>query len=210
MKRFDEQDVRRFYDLLQHKPELGLTQLNAFDGEQLIGVGLFDNEDDFVSECERYNELGQVFAGVNPRAKRLLDEYGGLKNRMRSLFVDVVTEDDVACVTGVVVRDVGQLTDAAHHYSRDVSVLDDGRLFFPMDEPLEFQEKNHQRLPRLLAQWFFGEADFQNVNLMRMVAVPGTAKPDGTWWRPRVRFRKYKPFILEGISTAIWDQKAES
>lgn len=207
MKRFHEADVRRFYDLLQHKPELGLTQLNAYEGEQLIGVGLFDNEDDFVEECRRYNELGHVVAGVNPRHKKLLDEYGGLKNRLRSLFIDVVTDDDIACVTAVVVRDVGQLTAAAQKYMRDVSILDDGRLFFPMDESMEFQEKNHQRLPTLLANWFFGEADFQSVNLGLKVAVPGTAKPDGTWLRPRVRFRKYRPFILEGISKAIWEHK---
>jgi len=58
MKRFHERDVRRFYDLLQHKSGLGLTQLNVLDGENLIGVGLFDNEDDFVDECSRYNTLG--------------------------------------------------------------------------------------------------------------------------------------------------------
>ncbi len=203
MKRFEERDVRRFYDLLQHKPELGLTQLNAYDDDQLIGVGLFDNEDDFVAECERYNELGQVYAGVNPRSKSLLDMYGGLKNRLRSLFVDVVTEDDIACVTSVVVRDIGQLTEAAQAHMRDVSVLDDGMLFFPMDEPLEFQDQNRQKLPKLLARWFFGEADFQKVNLKRLVQVPGNAKKDGNWFRPRVRFKKYKPYILEGISADI-------
>jgi len=203
MKRFEERDVRRFYDLLQHKPELGLTQLNAYDGDHLIGVGLFDNEDDFVAECERYNDLGQIYAGVNPRSKALLDMYGGLKNRMRSLFVDVVTEDDLSCVTGVVVRDIGQLTEAAQAHMRDICVLDDGMLFFPMDEPLEFHDQNRQRLPKLLARWFFGEADFQKVNLKRLVLVPGSAKQNGNWFRPRVRFKKYKPYILDGISAHI-------
>lgn len=207
MKRFDERDVRRFYDLLQHKPELGLTQLNASDGDHLIGVGLFDNEEDFVSECRRYSGLGQLYAGVNPRSQKLLDAYGGLENRMRSLFVDVVTEDDIACVTSIVVRDVGQLTEAAEVYKRDASVLDGGGLFFPMDDPLDFQDQNQQKLSKLLARWFFGEADFQKVNLKRMVLVPGTAKKDGNWFRPRARFRKYRPYILEGISAAIREQE---
>ena len=39
MNAFNEQDVRRHYDLLQHKPELGLTQLKAMDGDQVIGIG---------------------------------------------------------------------------------------------------------------------------------------------------------------------------
>ena len=206
MKRFDEKEVGRFYDLLQHKPELGLTQINASDGDHLIGVGLFDNEKDFVSECARYNGLGQIYAGVNPRSRKLLDSYGGLNNRMRSLFVDVVTEDDLACVTGVVVRDVGQLTEAAQAYERDVSILDGGGLFFAMDEPLEFQDQDRKNLSERLTRWFFGESDFQKVNLMRMVLVPGTAKKDGNWFRPRARFRKFRPYILEGISTAIRQQ----
>lgn len=207
MKRFEERDVHRFYDLLQHAPEIGLTQLNVLDGDQLIGVGLFDNEADFVAECNRYNELGQIYAGVNPRTLSLLDAYGGLKNRVRSLFVDVVNDEDIACVTGIVVRDVGQLTEAAQAYMRDISVLDDGRLFFPMDKPLDFQERSRRRLSKVLSSWFFGEPDFQSVNLVRMVAVPGTAKQDGSFFRPRVRFRKFRPFILDGISAAILEQE---
>ncbi|MBT4138388.1 MAG: hypothetical protein HOE48_10750 [Candidatus Latescibacteria bacterium] len=207
MKRFEERDVSHFYDLLQHNPELGLTQLNVLDGDHLIGVGLFDNVEDFLAECKRYNGLGQIHAGVNPRSLNLLDAYGGLKNRIRSLFVDVVTDEDIACVTGIVVRDVGQLTDAAQAYMRDISVLDDGRLFFPMDNPLDFQDRSRRKLSKLLASWVFGEADFQNVNLMRMVSVPGTAKQDSSFFRPRVRFRKFRPFILEGISEAILEQE---
>ena len=92
MKRFHERDVRRFYDLLQHKSDLGLTQLNVVDDENLIGVGLFDNEDDFVSECSRYNTLGLLQAGVNPRSSHLLDDYAGLQNRIRTLFSDVVSK----------------------------------------------------------------------------------------------------------------------
>ena len=203
MKSFDEGEVRRLYDLLQHNPDLGLTQLNVLDGDHLIGVGLFDNAEDFVSECRRYNTLGQIYAGVNPRTKKLLDQYAGLKNRLRSLFVDVVTDDDLACVTGVAVKDVGQLTEGALAFRKDVSILDDGTWFFPMDAPLNFQGQNNNQLQKRLAEWFFGEADFQNVNLSRLMAVPGTARAGATRFRPRVRFKKYRPYILEGISTAI-------
>ena len=209
MIRFDEQDVRRFYDLLQHKPELGLTQLSAMDGNNLIGVGLFDNEDDFVSECERYNELGQLYAGVNPRSSALLDQYGGLENRIRSLFVDVVTDTDVACVTGVALSNEKLLTPAAQAYVSDVSILDDGTLFFPMDESIEIGEDEHTQVAELLAAWFYGVETTLGVDLALKVSVPGTAKPDAGWFRPRFRFRKYRPYILEGISEAIQDSEEE-
>lgn len=202
MQPFKERDVRRFCDLLQHK-DRGVTQLNALDGRNLIGVGLFDNEDDFVLECHRYNELGQLYAGVNPRAARLLDEYGGLKNRMRTLFVDVVTVSDVASVTAVVVEKAGDLTPAARKYMRDVSRLDDGSLFFPMDAPVAIEAGQYEAVGNAVLRWFFGSSQNVSADLLQMVPVPGTAKPNGTWWRPRFRFQKYRPYILEGIAGAI-------
>lgn len=42
-----------------------------------------------------------------------------------------------------------------------------------------------------------------DIDLTHMVAVPGTADPEGTFFHPRLRFRKYRPYILEGISAAI-------
>ena len=89
MSRFSERDVRRCYDLLQHGPEIGLTQLKAIESGQIIGLGLFDNEDDFVAECSRYNALGNLYVGVNPRSTDLLDQFGGLKNRIRSVWTDI-------------------------------------------------------------------------------------------------------------------------
>lgn len=202
MQPFKERDVRRFYDLLQHK-DRGVTQLNALDGRNLIGVGLFDNEDDFISECRRYNELGQLYAGVNPRAVRLFDEYGGLKNRMRTLFVDVVSVSDIASVTGVVVEKTVHLTSAAQKYRRDVSRLDDGSLFFPMDAPVAIETGQHEAVGKAVFRWFFGPSQDASVDLLQMVPVPGTARPNGTWWRPRFRLQKYRPYILEGIAGAI-------
>lgn len=203
MKRFSERDVRRFYDLLQHDPKIGVTQVNVMDGDHLIGVGLFDNEDDFASECQRYNTLGLLQAGINPRSLDLLGEYGGLKNRIRSLFSDVVSLQDIAAVTGVVASAMGQITEAALVYRKDISVLGDGRLFFPLDEEIVIEDKRPGRLAKKIAQWFFGEDTLTKVELRRMVSIPGTADPEGTWFHPRIRFRKYRPYVLDGITKAI-------
>lgn len=203
MRRFHERDVRRFYDLIQHDAKSGLTQLNAVDGDQLIGVGLFDNEDDFVAECRRYNTLGLLQAGVNPRSSDLLDDYGGLQNRIRTLFSDVVSKRDIACVTGVVISEPGQLAEAALAYEKDVSVLGDGSLFFPLDEEISIEKDRPNRTAKQIAEWFLGEATLSDIDLAHLVAVPGTSDPDGTFFHPCLRFRKYRPYILEGISTAI-------
>jgi hypothetical protein len=209
MKRFDERDIRRFYDLLQHDSKHGLTQLNAMDGENLIGIGLFDNEEDFVSECKRYNTLGALWVGVNPRSKNLLDEYGGLLNRMRTLIIDVVSLKDVVSVTGFVASEPGQLTEAALAYQKDVSVLGDGAFFFPMDKPISIEDDRPGRLAKQVAQWFFGEATLTKVDLLQMVPIPGIADPEGTWFQPRVKFSKYRPYILDGIATAVRGEEEE-
>ena len=219
MKRFVERDVRRFYDLLQHKsdsdsekkesdeveddPSSGLTQLNVIDDGHLIGVGLFDNEDDFVSECERYNTLGVLRVGINPRSKRLLEEYGGLHNRIRSLFTDVVDRHEIASVTGLMVSEPGQLTRQALDFKKDVSVMGDGSWFFPFDEAILLEDMRPRRLAKQIAEWFFGEATLTKVELDQMVPVPGTQDPEGTLFHPRIRFRKFRPYILEGIAKAI-------
>lgn len=203
MRRFHERDVRRFYDLLQHGAKSGFTQINVMDEDHLIGVGLFDNEDDFVAECRRYNALGLLQAGVNPRSAQLLDEYGGLQNRIRTLFSDIVSKRDIACVTAVVISEPGQLTEAALAYQKDVSVLGDGALFFPLDGEISIEKDRPNRTAKQIAEWFLGEATLSDIDLTHMVAVPGTADPEGTFFHPRLRFRKYRPYILEGISAAI-------
>jgi hypothetical protein len=209
MKSFDERDVRRHYDLLQHKPELGLTQLKALDGENIIGIGLFDNEDDFVSECRRYNELGSLYVGVNPRSVRLLEEYGGLKNRMRTLFIDVVEEGDVDYVTGVAVAGTEGLSESAQKYRRDASVLADGEVYFPMDEPIPVPEDDMQAVRDKIARWVYGKADTESVSLMQFVMVAGAARQGRRWFRRRVQFQHYRPYILDGIASEIVGKSAE-
>lgn len=205
MSDFSETDVRRHYDLLQHKPELGLTQLKAMVGEDIIGIGLFDNEDDFVSECGRYNGLGTLYVGVNPRTNRLLEDYGGLRNRMRTLFVDVVEDGDIDHVTGFAIpqADVAKLSQAAAGFRSDVSVLHEQELLFPLDEPIEAPREQQAEVAARITRWAFGSGDRAPIPLMQFTRVVGTALSRRTWFKRRTRFRKYRPFILEGITGQI-------
>ena len=179
MRSFNERDVRRHYDLLQHRPELGLTQLKALDGEDIIGIGLFDNEEDFVSESRRYNGLGDLYVGVNPRSLRLLDEYGGLKNRMRTLFMDVVEKKDIDYVTGVAVPGRERLSGAAQKYRCDASVLFDGEVLFPMNEPIRTSQGGREEVRQKIAFWSYGEIHAEPPSLMQFVRVIGTAVQGG-------------------------------
>ncbi len=205
MSTFSETDVRHHYDLLQHTQELGLTQLKAMVGEDIIGIGLFDNEEDFVSECRRYNELGTLYAGVNPRTPRLLSDYGGLRNRMRTLFLDVVEEGDIDHVTGFTVPGdaAERLTSEARAFSGDVSILHDQELLFPLDEPIEARTDRQAHIAQRIGSWVYGDGPDTPVLLMAFTRVTGTALSRRTWFRKRTKFRKYRPFILEGISSQI-------
>ena len=203
MKSFNEWDVRRHYDLLQHEPDLGLTQLKALDGNNIIGIGLFDNEDDFVSECERYNGLGDLYVGVNPRSIRLMEDYGGLKNRMRTLFLDVVEAGAIDHVTGVAVPDAKGLSEAAQGFLGDASVLSDRDIFFPMDEPIPVPQGEYGQMEAQISRWFYGEGNPATVSLMQFSRVMGTELPKRGWRRRRARFRKFRPYILEGIAADI-------
>ena len=203
MKDFSERDVRRHYDLLQHDPELGLTELRAMDGANIIGIGLFDNEEDFVLECERYNGLGELRTSVNPRSLNVLDDYGGLKNKMRTLFTEVTQEEDIAYVTGVALPGLGDLTEDARRFRRDVSALYGREVLFPLDEPIEIAPGQHGEIADKIAEWFFGESEFSRVLLAQFTNVMGTALQEGGWFRRRTRFGKYRPYVLEGITAQI-------
>lgn len=209
MKSFSERDVRRHYDLLQQGPELGLTHLKATDGDHVIGIGLFDNEADFVSECRRYNGLGTLHVGVNPRSNRLMEDYSGLRNRMRTLFADVVAEGDIDFVTGMAVRNPDQLVRAPRQFLRDASVLADGEVFFPLDKAMPVSPESLSKVRRRLDVWLYGEADSDGIDLMQFVRVAGTAAAGGGWFRRRTMFRKFRPYIMDGITAEIEDLKDE-
>ncbi|MDE3001246.1 MAG: hypothetical protein OXU79_19385 [Gemmatimonadota bacterium] len=210
MKSFSERDVRRHYDLLQHSPELGLTHLKATDGDHVIGIGLFDNEADFVSECRRYNGLGTLHVGVNPRSNRLMEDYGGLRNRMRTLFMDVVADGDIDFVTGMAVCNPDQLVRPSRQFLRDASVLADGEVFFPLDKAMPVSPESLQNVRRRLDVWLYGEVDSDGIDLMQFVRVAGTAAADDGWFRRRTTFKKYRPYIMEGITAGIEDLKDQS
>lgn len=196
--------------MLQHTAEMVFTQLNAYDQGDLIGVGLFDNEDDFVFECRRYNDLGALFVGINPRSKRLESEYGGLKNRMRTLFRDIVTETDIDYVTGVVAPGLEGLTDLARTYRKDVSVLYGNEVFFPIDKPIPVPKGEHRSVVEQIAGWLYGESTFSTVSLIQFVRVIGTSLSEGGWFTRRTRFGKYRPYILDGIADEITGEGASS
>ncbi len=203
MKAFNERDVRHHYDLLQHKPELGLTQLRAMDGENIIGIGLFDNEDDFVSECLRYNGLGDLYVGVNPRSTRLLEEFGGLKNRMRTLFLDVVGIEHIDYITGIAVTNPEGISESAQGYLKDASVLHEGEAFYPMDEPIDIPEHGHEQIEGQVAGWVSGTAASEKISATQFVRVIGVRIPGKRWFGKRTKFRAYRPFILDAIAKQI-------
>ena len=195
MNPFSERDVRRCYDLLQHDPDVGLTQLKAMDSGRIIGLGLFDNEDDFTSECERYNTHGDLYVGVNPRSPELLDQFSGLTNRMRSVFSDVTEGTEVEHITGIVVPGGVQLATAARALSRDASVLHDQQLFFALDPSVEARCRNS------VAQWAATSSWDYDIN--QHILVPGTALPNGGFFSRRVTFKRYRPYGLSEVSEAI-------
>ncbi len=165
------------------------------DTDQIIGTGLFDNEDDFVAECGRYNTLGDLYVGVNPRPLRLLDEYGGLKNRVRSLFVDVTTASDIDQITGVAVGAGVVLSARARGLLREASRLHDKEALFAFGSPLPAGKSE------ALKKWVT-DSDFDYA-IDQYVRVPGTALQNRGFLRPRVRFRQYRPYQLTEISDAI-------
>ena len=205
MKSFSERDVRRHYDLLQHSPELGLTHLKATEGGHVIGIGLFDNETDFVSECRRYNGLGTLYVGVNPRSGHLMEDYGGLRNRMRTLFMDVVTEGDIDFVTGMAVGDPDRLSPPPRKFLRNASVLADGEVFFPLDKAMPVSPETLQNVRRRLGVWLYGEVNSGGIDLMQFARVAGTATADDGWFRRRTTFKRFRPYIMDGIGAEIED-----
>ena len=205
---FSERDVRRHYDLLQHRDELGLTELKVLDGTQIIGIGLFDNEDDFVEECRRYNGLGSLHVGINPRSLRLMKDLGGLKNRVRTLFQDVAGENAIDHITGIAVPGGSDLTEKANRHRRDTTIMFEREIFFPMDKPIPVQRGGHQEVEERIALWLYGDREAPAPPLTHFARVTGTMLPEGGWLRRRTRFWRYRPYILGGISAEILENNA--
>ena len=197
MSRFSERDVRRCYDLLQHGPEIGLTQLKAIESGQIIGLGLFDNEDDFVAECSRYNALGNLYVGVNPRSPDLLDQFGGLKNRIRSVWTDIWVGAKISLITGVAVPEDVVLSEEATALHGEASVLFDRETFFALGRPVSAISAESVKT------WFAGPGGRFDYSTDQDIRIPGTARMDGSLLTRRVVFRRYRPYQLNEISDGI-------
>ena len=70
----DPEAIRATYRWLAHA-EHGVSELRVIrPGKGIVGIGFFDDEDAFVSECVRTNTAGNVYVGIQPRPRRLLDQ----------------------------------------------------------------------------------------------------------------------------------------
>ena len=72
--------IRQFYQRLNHtSPSVTeIRAINPHTGE--VWVGYFDNEDAFLSACEKLNGEFQLYAGRNPRPQELFER---APNQMR-------------------------------------------------------------------------------------------------------------------------------
>lgn len=71
--RRDPEAIRATYRWLAHA-EHGVSEVRVIrPGKGIVGIGFFDNEEAFVSECVRTNAAGNVYVGIQPRPRRLLE-----------------------------------------------------------------------------------------------------------------------------------------
>jgi len=70
----DAEAIRATYRWLAHA-EHGVSEVRVIrPGKGIVGIGFFDDEDAFVSECVRTNAAGNVYVGIQPRPQRLFDQ----------------------------------------------------------------------------------------------------------------------------------------
>ena len=71
----DPEAIRATYRWLAHA-EHGVSEVRVIRPGRggIVGIGFFDDEDAFVSECVRTNAAGNVYVGIQPRPRRLLDQ----------------------------------------------------------------------------------------------------------------------------------------
>jgi hypothetical protein len=69
----DPDVIRATYRWLAHAAH-GVTEVRVIrPGGGIVGIGFFDDEEAFVAECVRTNAAGNVYAGIQPRPRRLFD-----------------------------------------------------------------------------------------------------------------------------------------
>ncbi|MCA9559268.1 MAG: hypothetical protein KC583_11980, partial [Myxococcales bacterium] len=94
----DPEAIRATYRWLAHA-EHGVSEVRVIrPGKGIVGIGFFDDEDAFVSECVRTNAAGNVYVGIQPRPRRLLAQ---APNAVRPLKSGA-TRKDIEVVTATV------------------------------------------------------------------------------------------------------------
>lgn len=65
--------IRATWRWLAHAPH-GISEVRVIrPASGIVGIGFFDNEEAFVRECVRTNAVGNVYVGIQPRPRRLLE-----------------------------------------------------------------------------------------------------------------------------------------
>lgn len=98
----DPELIRATYRWLAHGDH-GVSEVRVIrPGKGIVGIGFFDDEDAFVSECVRTNAAGNVYVGIQPRPRRLLDrapnavrplKSGGGRNDVEVVTATVIDMD---------------------------------------------------------------------------------------------------------------------
>lgn len=93
-------NIREFYRRLN--PRYGVTELVVIDpGKKgVIATGFFDNENDFVSWCQRYNGKYNIYAGRNPRPGRLFSGFES-RNRLEARIRRRAKDTDITHITAI-------------------------------------------------------------------------------------------------------------
>ncbi|MGI5865847.1 MAG: hypothetical protein ACOX6T_27845, partial [Myxococcales bacterium] len=65
--------IRATWRWLAHAPH-GISEVRVIrPAGGIVGIGFFDDEEAFVRECVRTNAVGNVYVGIQPRPRRLLE-----------------------------------------------------------------------------------------------------------------------------------------
>jgi len=80
----DPEVIRATYRWLAHGDH-GVSEVRVIrSGSGIVGIGFFDDEDAFVSECVRTNTAGNVYVGIQPRPRRLFDHAPNVVRPLKS------------------------------------------------------------------------------------------------------------------------------
>lgn len=91
--------IRATYRWLAHGPH-GVSEVRVIrPSGGVLGIGFFDDEEAFVQECVRTNAAGNVYVGIQPRPRHLLDLATNTVRPLRS----GAGRRDIEVVTGTVI-----------------------------------------------------------------------------------------------------------